>query len=135
MQIWLLLITVHLAFFKINCFADWSEDRKPEKWNKYALDKLNYFLNRKLNQNIAKNVIFFLGDGTLQKYCASDSNWIFFYKILNPTFLLNKKGMGISTVTAGRIRKGQVEDRNGEEEITNMESLDHLALSKVDNHF
>lgn len=39
--------------------------------------------------------------------------------------------MGISTVTAGRIRKGQVKNNNGEEEVTNMEKLDNLALSKV----
>lgn len=61
------------------------------------------------------------------------------------------KGMGISTVTAGRIRKGQLKGilkvlirilkgikvfnflkgNNGEEEITYMQSLPHLALSKV----
>ena len=29
--------------------------------------------------------------------------------------------MGVSTVTAGRIRKGQKNGRNGEEEITVME--------------
>ena len=39
--------------------------------------------------------------------------------------------MGISTVTAGRIRKGQLKNNNGEEEITYMENLPHLALSKV----
>lgn len=39
--------------------------------------------------------------------------------------------MGISTVTAGRIRKGQLKNNNGEEEITYMESLPHVALSKV----
>lgn len=39
--------------------------------------------------------------------------------------------MGISTVTAGRIRKGQLKGNNGEDEVTYMESLPHLALSKV----
>jgi alkaline phosphatase len=39
--------------------------------------------------------------------------------------------MGISTVAAGRIRKGQMKGQNGEEVVTNMESLPHLALSKV----
>lgn len=39
--------------------------------------------------------------------------------------------MGISTITAGRIRKGQLKGNNGEEEITNMEKLDYVALSKV----
>jgi hypothetical protein len=32
---------------------------------------------------------------------------------------------------AGRILKGQLNGGNGEEFVTNMESLDHLALSKV----
>lgn len=39
--------------------------------------------------------------------------------------------MGVSTVTAGRIRKGQKKGNNGEEEITHMESLPYLALAKV----
>ncbi len=39
--------------------------------------------------------------------------------------------MGVSTITAGRIRKGQKNGKNGEETVTNMESLPHLALSKV----
>lgn len=39
--------------------------------------------------------------------------------------------MGVSTVTAGRIKKGQMKGNNGEEEVTYMESLPHLALSKV----
>lgn len=39
--------------------------------------------------------------------------------------------MGVSTVTAGRIRKGQLKGNNGEDEITFMENLPHLALAKV----
>ena len=39
--------------------------------------------------------------------------------------------MGISSVTAGRILKGQLFGNNGEEVITAMESLDHVGLSKV----
>ena len=81
---------------------DWSEDIKPEKWNKYARDRLDHMLNRKINKNLAKNVILLLGDG-----------------------------MGMSTITAGRILKGQKKGNNGEEEVTVMESLDHVALSKV----
>jgi hypothetical protein len=34
-------------------------------------------------------------------------------------------------ITAGRIFKGQLKGNNGEEEVTYMESLPHLALSKV----
>lgn len=41
--------------------------------------------------------------------------------------------MGIPTVTAGRIRKGQKQGLNGEELVTHMESLPHVALSKTYN--
>jgi hypothetical protein len=39
--------------------------------------------------------------------------------------------MGMPTVTAGRILKGQKLNNNGEEHITFMESLNHIGLSKV----
>ena len=39
--------------------------------------------------------------------------------------------MGVSTVTAGRIRKGQKKGNNGEEESTHIDSLSHVALAKV----
>ena len=81
----------------------WPErDRSPERWINDAKENIDSLLKRKLNNNIAKNLILFLGDG-----------------------------MGISTVTAGRIRKGQMKNRSGEEEITYMESLENVALSKV----
>lgn len=83
-------------------YVDWSEDKNPNKWNNQAKETLENLLNRQLNKNLAKNIILFLGDG-----------------------------MGIGTITAGRIRKGQMRGQNGEETITHMESLDDLALSKV----
>lgn len=54
-------------FFSIlvNCSKDWSSDVHPQKWNKYAKEKIDQILNRKLNGNVAKNVILFLGDGTI----------------------------------------------------------------------
>lgn len=64
----------------ISGFKDWSKDRAPEKWNKEARVTLDELLVRGINKNIAKNVILFLGDG-----------------------------MGVSTVTGGRIRKGQMQ--------------------------
>ena len=66
-------------FFKINTSKDWSEDQLADKWNLLAKDTLDNILNRKINKNIAKNLILFIGDG-----------------------------MGLGTVTAGRIRKGQL---------------------------
>ena len=39
--------------------------------------------------------------------------------------------MGPSTVTSGRIMVGQLQQKSGEETVTNIDKLDHLALSKV----
>lgn len=39
--------------------------------------------------------------------------------------------MGVTTVTTGRILVGQRENQNGEEVETNIDKMDHLALSKV----
>lgn len=72
----------------VHAFADWSADMNPDKWNKQAKENIYKILSKKRNQNIAKNLILFLGDG-----------------------------MGITTVTAGRILKGQKEKRNGEEVV------------------
>lgn len=51
---------------------------------------------------MAKNVILFIGDG-----------------------------MGVSTVTAARILRGQKQGRPGEETILEFEKFPHVALSKV----
>jgi alkaline phosphatase len=59
-------------------------------------------LNVAKNYNVAKNVILFVGDG-----------------------------MGVSTVTAMRIRKGQKQGRPGEETVLNFEKFPYLSLSKV----
>lgn len=46
------------------CKVDWSmNDTSRDKWNNLAIDRISLMLNRKLNGNIAKNIIFFLGDG------------------------------------------------------------------------
>lgn len=50
-------------FLNTNASKDWSEDKKPERWNKYASDKIRQILNRDINGNVAKNIILFLGDG------------------------------------------------------------------------
>ncbi|XP_071840262.1 alkaline phosphatase, tissue-nonspecific isozyme-like isoform X3 [Apostichopus japonicus] len=74
-------------------------------WNTQALDTLMEALDRQeLNKNIAKNVVFFLGDG-----------------------------MGVSTVTAARILKGQLEGNTGEEYFLSWENFPHAALSKTYN--
>jgi alkaline phosphatase len=96
-----ILILVNL----VNIIAtdkDWSNDVYAERWYDDARKNIEHILNRRLNGGLARNIIMFLGDG-----------------------------MGISTVTAGRILKGQLQGNNGEEEVTIMESLDHVGLSKV----
>jgi alkaline phosphatase len=73
----MLLVSVLFWLF-VHGSADWSADKDPHKWNRLAKESIDQMLNRKINKNIAKNVILFLGDG-----------------------------MGMGTITAGRIRKGQ----------------------------
>lgn len=86
----------------VNAAADWSADEDPARWNKYSRERLDMMLKMTPNLNVAKNVVFFLGDG-----------------------------MGITTVTAGRIRKGQQKGKNGEEEVTSMEDAEFVGFSKV----
>jgi len=39
--------------------------------------------------------------------------------------------MSVPTITAGRILKGQLEGRSGEESVLAMDKFDHVGLSKV----
>lgn len=43
------------------------EEENPEFWRSKAKQTLQSVLDRKLNTNVAKNVILFLGDGKLQE--------------------------------------------------------------------
>ena len=40
-------------------------------------------------------------------------------------------GMGIPTITAGRILKGQMQGNSGEETVLAMDQFSHVGLSKV----
>ena len=73
-------------------------------WNDLAYDSLQKAITREqtLNTNKAKNVVFFVGDG-----------------------------MGITTVTAARILKGQLEGDHGEETYLEWDKFPSVALSKV----
>ncbi|CAH1774904.1 unnamed protein product, partial [Owenia fusiformis] len=73
-------------------------------WNAQAQNTLNEKLRRPQNTNVAKNIIFFLGDG-----------------------------MGVSTVTGIRIYKGQKAGNPGEETILNMDKLPYTGLAKTYN--
>ena len=71
-------------------------------WRKRANDALEDRIKVKHNMNVAKNVIFFIGDG-----------------------------MDITTITASRIYKGQKNGKIGELESLNFENLPFVGLSKV----
>ncbi|CAF1004713.1 unnamed protein product [Adineta ricciae] len=84
--------------------TDWSIEKNASFWREEARLSIDEILKKRDNTRIAKNVIMFLGDG-----------------------------MGVSTVTAGRIRKGQVNGQLGEDLVTEMEQFSHLGLSKTYN--
>ncbi|XP_035236739.1 alkaline phosphatase, tissue-nonspecific isozyme [Anguilla anguilla] len=82
-----------------------EQEKNPAFWNSMAQHTLTDALSlQELNQNIAKNLILFLGDG-----------------------------MGIPTVTAARILKGQLNGHNGEETKLEMDKFPYVALSKTYN--
>ena len=82
--------------------TDWSIEKNAWFWNQQGRLAIQEALRRKENTKVAKNVIMFLGDG-----------------------------MGVTTVTAGRIRKGQLKRQLGEDFLTEMEQFDHLGLAKT----
>lgn len=82
--------------------VDWTIEESPSFWNEQARQSIDEIVRRKENFRRAKNVILFLGDG-----------------------------MGISTVTAGRIRKGQILGQLGEDFQTEMEQFPHTGFVKT----
>ncbi len=40
-------------------------------------------------------------------------------------------GMGVTTITAARILKGQLQNRSGEETVMNMDTFPYVGLAKV----
>ncbi|XP_070764463.1 intestinal-type alkaline phosphatase [Enoplosus armatus] len=81
-----------------------EEELHASYWNNQGRQALHTALNIQPNLHQAKNLILFLGDG-----------------------------MGIPTVTAARILKGQLAGRSGEETSLVMDTFPHLALSKTYN--
>lgn len=82
---------------------------KPVQTNddyyQFGAAQLNAALNQKATKGRAKNIILMIGDG-----------------------------MGISTVTAGRIFTGQAKDLDGESYILEMEKLPYTAFSRTYAH-
>ena len=48
---------------KCDLFVFRSIDKDRNKWNENALNKIKETLAKKINGNVAKNIILFLGDG------------------------------------------------------------------------
>ena len=111
--------------------VDWSEDIGNQKWEKYGQERLARLLDRKLNGKVAKNIILFIGGWFHAFYIHVSFKCMQMLVNSNEHTTKTTDGMGPTTVTAGRIAKGQFADRNGEEEVTNMENLNHVAMSKV----
>uniref|UniRef100_A0A665UFA3 Alkaline phosphatase n=1 Tax=Echeneis naucrates TaxID=173247 RepID=A0A665UFA3_ECHNA len=83
-------------------FGSSIEEENPEFWRSQARTTLQTALDRKLNTNVAKNILFFLGDG-----------------------------MGITTYTAARILKGQLQNQTGEETVMTMDTFTNVGLVKT----
>lgn len=81
-----------------------SSSQSNNKWFKDGMNLIKENLKVKPNLDTAKNLIFFLGDG-----------------------------LGISTVTAARILKGQMEGKTGEEHVLSWETFPWTAMSKTYN--
>lgn len=86
--------------FTVN--GDYHDELSSLFWQSRAQLTLRNHLIRERNTNIAKNVVFFLGDG-----------------------------MSIPTLTAARIYLGQNRGSNGEESRLSFESFPYTGLSKV----
>uniref|UniRef100_A0A8C1X4E2 Alkaline phosphatase n=1 Tax=Cyprinus carpio TaxID=7962 RepID=A0A8C1X4E2_CYPCA len=83
----------------------YESEKDPDFWKEWAQRTLKNALTlQDLNKNVAKNIILFLGDG-----------------------------MGVPTVTAARILKGQMSGQNGEETQLEMDKFPYVALSKTYN--
>uniref|UniRef100_A0AAQ5ZQU6 Alkaline phosphatase n=1 Tax=Amphiprion ocellaris TaxID=80972 RepID=A0AAQ5ZQU6_AMPOC len=82
-----------------------EQEKDPKFWNTWAQRTLKNALTlQNLNKNKAKNLIFFLGDG-----------------------------MGVPTVTAARILKGQLNGQSGEETLLEMDKFPFVSLAKTYN--
>lgn len=77
-------------------------EKNPSFWNQQAKETLQDALKLQPRAHRAKNIILFLGDG-----------------------------MGVSTVSAARILRGQEDGGSGEETVLTMDTFPYLALSKT----
>ncbi|XP_051550071.1 alkaline phosphatase, intestinal, tandem duplicate 1 [Myxocyprinus asiaticus] len=98
-----LLLLAHLLLSTSCSLGAVAEwEKEPAYWNDQARKTLEATLRLPLRAHRAKNIILFLGDG-----------------------------MGVSTVSAARILRGQMEGQSGEETVLAMDRFPYLALSKT----
>ncbi|NXN34672.1 PPBI phosphatase, partial [Nycticryphes semicollaris] len=81
-------------------------EKTPGYWNKGARRSLESALALQPTAQRAKNIILFMGDG-----------------------------MGLPTMSAARIYKGQLAGGSGEESVLAMETFPHIALAKVSGQY
>ncbi|XP_016384036.1 intestinal-type alkaline phosphatase-like [Sinocyclocheilus rhinocerous] len=98
-----LLLLAHLLL-RTSCSLEPTAEweREPAYWNDQARRMLQAALTLPLRAHRAKNILLFLGDG-----------------------------MGVSTVSAARILRGQMEGQSGEETLLAMDTFPYVALSKT----
>ncbi|CAL8337750.1 unnamed protein product [Boreogadus saida] len=120
-------------------------EESPEFWRSQAQRTLQAALDRTPNTNVAKNIVLFLGDApTLEKYMyyslsfsthLTPAIWVFANQSQpTPQPTVSKPqsyGMGITTYTAARILKGQLQNQSGEETVTNMDTFPYVGLAKT----
>ncbi|XP_019713482.1 alkaline phosphatase, tissue-nonspecific isozyme [Hippocampus comes] len=102
------LVVICCTLLAVTCSGQASfpeQEKDPNFWRSWAQRTLtDALMLQQLNQNRAKNLIMFLGDG-----------------------------MGVPTVTAARILKGQLSGHPGEETVLEMDKFPFVALSKTYN--
>nr|XP_023675710.1 intestinal-type alkaline phosphatase 1-like isoform X2 [Paramormyrops kingsleyae] len=102
MNVGLRLFLIVVAEISPGTVALDTQEREPAYWNAQARETLQTALKLRPLDHRAKNIILFLGDG-----------------------------MGVSTVSAARILRGQMEGHSGEETVLAMDTFPYLALSKT----
>lgn len=103
-RVWLLLLLLLGLRLRLSLSIIPVEEEDPAFWNRQAAQTLDTAKKLQPIQTAAKNLILFLGDG-----------------------------MGVSTVTAARILKGQKNGKLGPETPLAMDQFPYLALSKTYN--
>lgn len=88
-----MIVIKFIFFLRLGHGSHWEKEGQKYLHKSLRLSKL---------ETVAKNLIFFLGDG-----------------------------MGVTTVTATRIYKGQLNNKGGEEELLVFDEFPHVSLSKV----